>query len=816
MANVVEIQVKATDQSAAALNSAAKNAQAAGTKISGVGQTVQKSFGAVFSSLQSFGGQALSPVFEAASGLESLGENFERNGKTISSSILAVGAAATISGGVLASLGSQETQAQNQLKNAIDNTGGSWDDYEDQIEAADSRLEKYGDTSAQTDQALQTLTNATHDPAKALDDIGEAADLAASKHISLNDAATLVAKGLDSKSKLYAQYGIQIQTMADGTANYALANEQLASILQGQASAASDTFSGHLKALGAVVEDDVAKFGQKYGPAITAAGAATSIAAGVFRTGASALDYLTDKFGSTSDAATAAAATQAEADATAGAADEARATQAVDAAATVTAADAEMAEAGEASTLAMGPLGLAIGAVAVVGGVAAGALGLFGDKEKAAAAPITDLTTQLEQQSGAFNNNTLAIIANQAQTKGLFTETDKLGISQAQLTQGLNSNSTAYQQNITQLKQIITAGTTYVAVGGRFSNGAMAPVLDKDAQAAQKALTTYQGLAGSVQASIKAESDSAAATATTNAQQLAAATALGETSSAYAAAQDAAEKQTQSTQTATQAMQAENDAAGLLKNALDALNDGDLSTAQAQTQLDSTLISTTATLKQNKGSLDEHTQAGVDDRQAIEQLVSSLQTKATADAKTMTSSQQATDAYNTQAKSLLTSIANTDGANSAAYQYAQQLLGIGKITVPVTQADFDDTQALAAITNFEKQLHAIPGTVITSEAVERSAAAGYAHGGIFATAATGGNREGTVTMNEQGIEAVHLPTGSTVLSHPDTMSKFGNGQPQQIVVSFDFGNGSDDLVQLMRKAVRVKGGGNVQAALGTG
>jgi hypothetical protein len=61
----------------------------------------------------------------------------------------------------------------------------------------------------------------------------------------------------------------------------ASAVDQLSAKLSGQASAAADTFTGHLKAITAHVEDQAAAFGQKYGPAITAAGAAMTVFGGV-------------------------------------------------------------------------------------------------------------------------------------------------------------------------------------------------------------------------------------------------------------------------------------------------------------------------------------------------------------------------------------------------------------------------------------------------------------------------------------------------------------------------------------------------------
>jgi hypothetical protein len=67
------------------------------------------------------------------------------------------------------------------------------------------------------------------------------------------------------------------QTAAQAaTANHVSAVDQLSQKLHGQAAAAADTFTGKLKAITATVEDQAAKFGQKYGPAITAAGVAVT------------------------------------------------------------------------------------------------------------------------------------------------------------------------------------------------------------------------------------------------------------------------------------------------------------------------------------------------------------------------------------------------------------------------------------------------------------------------------------------------------------------------------------------------------------
>jgi hypothetical protein len=63
--------------------------------------------------------------------------------------------------------------------------------------------------------------------------------------------------------------------------------DELSAKLQGQASAAADTFTGKLKGITTHLEDQAAAFGQKYGPALTAAGAGmTALGAAVEVTGA--------------------------------------------------------------------------------------------------------------------------------------------------------------------------------------------------------------------------------------------------------------------------------------------------------------------------------------------------------------------------------------------------------------------------------------------------------------------------------------------------------------------------------------------------
>jgi hypothetical protein len=196
--------------------------------------------------------------------------------KSIGPIMQGVGGAALGVGLALQAAGSKDAAAHAQLQAAIGATGKSYDDYAVKIEASIKHQENFGNTADETQNALKTLTQATHDPGEALNLLSTAADLAATKHESLDTAASQLGKTYNGSSRLLKQFGVD--TDGTGTKQQKLQAElaSLSKILSGQASAAAGTFTGHLDSIKAKVEDQVAVFGQKWGPAITAAGIAVT------------------------------------------------------------------------------------------------------------------------------------------------------------------------------------------------------------------------------------------------------------------------------------------------------------------------------------------------------------------------------------------------------------------------------------------------------------------------------------------------------------------------------------------------------------
>jgi hypothetical protein len=235
------------------------------------GQKLHSAFSGVLNQLNSTG--VLGPFGGAINQVQQSLDQLSGHGRETSTVLMGMGAVALGAGVALQTAASGDERAHAQLQAAVKATGASYAQYSDQIDEAIKHQTKYGDTSAQTQDALRALTQATHDPTEALKLLSTATDLAAAKHESLSSAATSLGKVYNGNTKLLKEYGITLDKHTHLTADNQTATEALANVLSGQASAAANTFSGHIADLKAKAEDAFAAFGSKYGPDITKFGA---------------------------------------------------------------------------------------------------------------------------------------------------------------------------------------------------------------------------------------------------------------------------------------------------------------------------------------------------------------------------------------------------------------------------------------------------------------------------------------------------------------------------------------------------------------
>src|SRR5439155_15995831 len=128
--------------------------------------------------------------------------------------------------------------SQARLRTAIGNTGASLGEFEPAIERAANRMAHFGRTDDQTKEALATLVNATHNTRAALGQMQAVADLAAAKHLSLADAATMVAKvDVGKGAKTLAMFGISSKDAEAATKALAKATAEVEQSAAAQAKA---------------------------------------------------------------------------------------------------------------------------------------------------------------------------------------------------------------------------------------------------------------------------------------------------------------------------------------------------------------------------------------------------------------------------------------------------------------------------------------------------------------------------------------------------------------------------------------------------
>jgi len=424
------------DRSASStLGKAGDSAESASSKIGGAFSKLGGQIGGEF-------GEVLNKVGE---GLEQTGEKGMSLGKK-----MAVGGAAIAGVGLLLqAAGSKEKQATDQLKAAIDATGGSYEDYAKQIEKTVKREENFAHSAVDTKTALQTLTQATGDTQTALNNMQLVTDLAAAKHITLAEAAALVAKILGGGgAKTLAAYGVHMKTNADGTKDVSGALDELAAKLNGQAAASMNNFGAKVDVVKTKVGDFIGEWGQKLGGVVTVTGTVLGAAS-------AGLDILAARAAraAAAEAALAAAETTQGAGAVAAAGGTNVLTRAL---ATMTVAE------GAATGAGVGLLG-GLGLIAVAAGTAYGAVNELAN----AHGKDHGITKQLSADYKDFANSadtsakaqaTWALVgkssnsALQGSTRDTAQAVEKLGVSQKDLLAGVLGNDGAYKSLVGTIK----------------------------------------------------------------------------------------------------------------------------------------------------------------------------------------------------------------------------------------------------------------------------------------------------------------------------------------------------------------------------
>jgi hypothetical protein len=186
----------------------------------------------------------------------------ESSAKTAGSSVdglnkrmAALGAALSTGAAVLGewSRNSQDAQAiQRQLEASITATGESYEKYADQVEEAGRRAVQLGMDDEAASQAISALTQITGNASAAIDQMGLVMDLAAAKHMTLENSAELIGKVMSGNTGILARYGVVVEKGATSTEALAQIQEQVA----GQAEASATSY-GRLREQMSNVTDSI-------------------------------------------------------------------------------------------------------------------------------------------------------------------------------------------------------------------------------------------------------------------------------------------------------------------------------------------------------------------------------------------------------------------------------------------------------------------------------------------------------------------------------------------------------------------------------
>jgi hypothetical protein len=142
-------------------------------------------------------------------------------------------------GGAITVTGEKLADAERTLQRVIENGGFAYDDYRGKIDDAIDSMAKFGHNSTEVQSVLATLTLKFKDPAVALDALSLAADIAATKNISLADAGAIVSKAMSGNAKVLKGFGISVESSKKATeaaekatTSHAGAQEKLTTVTQ--------------------------------------------------------------------------------------------------------------------------------------------------------------------------------------------------------------------------------------------------------------------------------------------------------------------------------------------------------------------------------------------------------------------------------------------------------------------------------------------------------------------------------------------------------------------------------------------------------
>jgi hypothetical protein len=340
---------------------------------------------------------------------------------------------------------------------------------------------------------------------------------------------------------------------------------------------------------------------------------------------------------------------------------------------------------------------------------------------------FNDYTQALKDDNEALGQNVRLQAAKALSDAGAFDAARTLGVSQTVLTDALMGVAGA--QDI--VNDAVKKGTAYTNdYTQKVHTGGTANLVMSDSQKkTASAIETVTGALGSQRSSIdrsrQVNIDMAAATDRSGESLNSQASALqlnannfGTTAEAVKGAQEAQDKAKVSTDNQTLAMQLQNDAAGLLKGALDKLNGKAISAAQAQNSFDSSIANMTTrvdkagnTILVTAANLGDMSSASVALRGQLNTQVTGLQAVVEANGGLDESTGKAREQMETMRQQIIDNAVAHGVDKDAVTAYVDNLLKI-PASVPPTKVDVDKAEADLKLQGFQHAIDSLTGKTV--------------------------------------------------------------------------------------------------------
>jgi TP901 family phage tail tape measure protein len=467
----------------------------------------------------------------------------------------------------------------------------------------------------------------------------------------------------------------------------------------------------------------------------------------------------------------------------------------------------------------MGPWGIAIGAAVAV-------FGMFVAQQAEARAKTQQLTDTLDRQTGAITDSTRVYLANELQMTNAFETAEQLGISQEELVNAILSGNEA----------IILQNDKVLELSNNTSG-----LTDEEKvllQHAQELRFQIMDLNGTYGDAVEASENRRAA--------------LGDEGTATEEISGANEVLAQTLGITAQSAEEAAEAFDELDEKVRALIDSAFALNGAQRDVEAGIDNLTEKLEENGATLDEGTEKGRENEQAIEDQIAAIAQLAVTTAEQTGSTEEANAVLDEQRAALERVLRSAGFTEEEIQEYISVLDRVpGAIQTAIQTKGV--SAAINQMENIKAWMNSINRTVTISFQYEnfmpRGGAAiprkdggivGYADGGLPSFPNGGMFRGAGGPRSDSNLVAISdgefIVNAADTRRHRSLLEAVNSGRFRQfaghtpsrpvqvsdagvrggsVLVRFDSTGLSDSMARAIRDTVRVEGNGNVQAAFGS-